>query len=82
MKKEEERKIYLPHVIKMTIPDDGHVQDGGLSAVVVYVMRTHVEPCNVEVLLDSAEFGATKAFRIRGELKRKDRHTRIKGTLN
>lgn len=83
LKKEKEQQIYLPHVIKITISDGGHLQDGGLSAVVVYIMWTHIEPLNIEVLLELENWrigggqcyeSDQNTWRIKAE---RERHTRI-----
>ena len=78
-----EREIYLAHMIQVTIPDDGHLQDLRLGTTVMWMIQTHVEPRNVEVLLELAKVGTTKEFRIRGKSKRKESDvTRIRGTQN
>jgi len=77
------REIYLAHTIQVTIPDDGHLHDVKLSTTIMWMMQTHVETGNVEVLVELTEIGTTKEFRIHGESKRKERDvTRIAGTQN
>ena len=70
--KVKEREIYLAHMIQVTIPDDGHLQDLRLGTTVMWMIQTHIEPRNVEVLLELAKVGTTKEFRIHGKSKRKE----------
>ena len=77
------REIYLAHTIQVTIPDDGHLHDVKLSTTIMWMMQTHVETGNVEVLLELTQIGTTKEFRIHGESKRKESDvTQITGTQN